>query len=100
MSGLFNNETGLYEPVTWFDEESDWFTESPDNHPKNERFLYIVPWTTDAECDGPDNEMMDEINACCRYRGRLTDEDVKRLDLVRIPDHLKRFNPHDGYYTC
>lgn len=85
---MFNNETGLYEHCDWL-EDGDWFEDE-------QGLLYIVP--TNAECEGPANDTMDKIIALCKDHGRLTDEDCETLNLTRIPNVLKRFNPEDGYY--
>lgn len=91
MSGMFNNETGRYEEADWL-LNADWFDDEEGN-------LYIVPLPeVVAECEGPDNETMDKINACCRDHDRLTHEDCDKLRLTRVMDILKRFNSQDGYY--
>lgn len=72
--------------------EADWF-ETADGH------LYLVPLPdVVAEVEGPDDDVCDAINAICREHGRLTDADCARLELNRIPDFLKRFDPSTGYY--
>ena len=91
MPGLYNNESGSYEDVDWLG-QGDWFDD-------REGFLYIVPMSNVvSDCEGPDNETMDAINAACRDHDRLTDADVERLGLIRIPDGLKRFDSQSGYY--
>ena len=95
-----------------FDNESEEFIEVPgamsghwaeDEH----RLLYIVPAETDetgrqliAECEGPDNAVMDAINAACREGYFYSDPDAvfERLGLTPIPAPPRRFDPADGYY--
>jgi hypothetical protein len=91
MAGLFNNETGQYEPADWL-EAADWFVDAA-----GALYLVLLPDVT-AECAGPDNETVDGINAACRDHGRLTEADAERLGLNRVPDVLKRFDPRLGYY--
>jgi hypothetical protein len=77
----------------------DWFLGLDPNGSINHRALYIVPLPdVVAECEGPDDDKMDLINAACRDHDRLTDADCERIGLVRVADFLKRWS--NGYYTA
>ena len=89
--GTYDNETGLY----LFDNylfDGRWYEDS-------EGMLYIIPaLDVVAENEGPDNEIMDAINARNRAGRELSDEDVLTLGLSEVPSPLKRWSPLDGYY--
>lgn len=75
--------------ATW---NGDWF----EDHQQN---LYIVP-TDQSPTKGPNNEIKEAIDAARLQQGCLTQEDQENIGLFRIPDHLKRFTPQNGYYPA
>ena len=65
--------------------------------------LYIIPTEEHGiqENLGPDNAVMDAINAICRTgRRTLTEMECTQLGLHVIYRWQHRFNPHDGWYHC
>jgi hypothetical protein len=86
---LDTEDTG---PDDWL-MSGDWFEDA-------EGMLYIVPQPdVMAECYGPDNDIVDKINAACRDHDKLNDTDVAELGLTRIQDFLKRYDEGGlGYY--
>ena len=91
MTGFYNNETGFYEDVPWL-REGIWYED--DNG-----FLYIIPpQDAIAECEGPDNDIMDIIEAHSREGGIFDETYGEMLGLMYIHDFLKRFSDYEGYY--
>lgn len=89
--GSYNNATGLY----LFDDylfDGRWYEDS-------DGVLYILPaLDVGAENEGPDNEIMDAINARHRSGRDLSETDVLTLGLIEVASPLKRWSPLDGYY--
>ena len=88
---MYDNRTGRFILCDWL-MDADWLVDQ-------DGFLYLVPRPeVVAEIDGPDGPLLDAMNAACRDHDELTDQDCERLELLRVDDVLKRFNPVDGYY--
>ena len=93
MPGYYDNENGCYVEAPWLD-EGDWYVDE-------EGMLYIIPQAgAVAEIEGPDNDMIDQLNAMCRESDPdLPDiDEVEGLGLTYVPDHLHRLDPDRGYY--
>ena len=90
---LAQRKKAMNDPDDWL-MAGDWFLDGAG-------LLYIVPLPeVVAECHGPDNKTMDDINAMCRDHDRLTDDDAEQLGLRRVAGVLKRYHRMDGYYTA
>jgi hypothetical protein len=88
---MFDNALGMYVDVPWL-RDGVWYEDSAGA-------LYIVPGAgVIADCEGPDNAMMDAIISAEEGEGELRAETLKHLGLIVIPDVLKRFDPEYGYY--
>ena len=92
MSAGYNNETGRFDYLEWL-YKGDWYDDEHGN-------LYICPKVdVVAENEGPDNEVMDKLNAFAREHHRNPGwEEAEAMGLYPVSDMLKRFNTHDGYY--
>lgn len=61
------------------------------------RMLYIVPTGTD-EIEGPDDGVLDALNAECIEHGYVRPICIERLELIEVPHNLRRYSLEDGYY--
>ena len=88
---MFDNALGYYVDVSWL-REGVWYEDGAGA-------LYIVPPVgVVADCEGPDNAVMDAIIQACHDEGELTTATLRDLGLVVIPAGMKRFDPEYGYY--
>jgi len=87
---MYDNETRLF----LFDQEdfdSQWFDDG-------EGLTYIIGGPN-SEIEGPDNKILDALNAACRENaGHVPEEVADALGLTPVGDGLKRWNEVDGYY--
>ena len=92
--GPFDNEKGVFLQAPGY-EEGHWFVSNTTGD------AFIVP-KCDAEIEGPDGEVVDELNAVYREQSfdQVDPEAVaEQLGLSVVPDVLKRFDSRVGYYS-
>lgn len=99
----YDNESGR-----WFLGERRWEMSNKAlwliNDPEKEgvpRLYLIPPPDITAEIEGgPDDGVLDALNALCRDHDFPTEEEISRLGLLEVPAFLRRFSPADGFYTA
>lgn len=90
MPGLFDNQTCQYVNLPEI-EQGDWYLDQG-------RQLYIIP--LDGDSYGPDDDVMDALEAAYRVDGLLSDCNREQLGLQLVLPILKRFCPKRGYYVA
>lgn len=100
MAGFYDNELGQYVQTAGI-ERGHWYLGG--------RVLYIVPHPCDghAEIVGPDDETIAALNTIYRkadaqvpFDEMNTESISKDLDLLVVPDALKRFDHETGYFSA
>lgn len=90
MPGLFDNEQQCYVYLPEI-EQGEWYLDA-------DRQLYIIP--LDGDSHGPDNEIMDALEAAYRTDTPLSEYDMEQMGLQPVLPVLKRFCPRRGWHVA